>query len=1031
MTTFPRFLGGSGNLLLLVACIGLLPGPITAAEKPISFNRDIRPILSDNCYACHGPDEHGRKAKLRLDRQVDAHAETIVPGKPEESESYLRLVTSDKDDLMPPEDFTKRLTPEQIDLIKRWIAEGAEYQDHWAYVTPKAITPPANESPRWNNHPIDRFIFDRLRTEGLKPSKEAGRHTLIRRVTFDLTGLPPTPAEVKAFLQDTSPRAYEKLVDRLLKSKEYGEHMARFWLDAARYGDTHGLHLDNYREMWPYRDWVIRAFNCNQPFDEFITEQLAGDLLENPTDDQKIATGFNRAHVTTNEGGSIAEEVYVRNVIDRVTTFATVFMGTTSGCSVCHDHKFDPLTQKEFYQFFAFFNSLDGNPMDGNRKDHAPVLKLPTKEQSESLASHRKELASLKKQIKDRLATYKYQEPSKDDKAATKLREIVWIDDFLPNGAKKGGTWKFVNKRDNPVYRGNKSTTLTTDKQDHYYFSGVTKPLVVARGDKLFAHVYLDPKNPPKEIMLQWHSGKWLHRAYWGENLVKFGKDKTTERWRAGNLPDTGKWVRLEIDVAKVGLKPGAKLQGWAFTQFGGTVHWDHAGLLTTGKTKGGYHSFIAWLKDQRKVRRPNLPDGLNGLLKKKDADLKDKERQRLQDHFVAYVCNTSRNEFENLTKPAKELEKKIADIEKKIVTTLVWKELKEPKDAFFLERGQYNMKADKVTRKTPAFLPAFPEDAPRDRLGLAQWLLSPEHPLTMRVTVNRFLQQLFGTGIVKTSEDFGLQGEWPSHPELLDWLAVNFRETGYDVKALMRLMVTSATYRQANIASHELFRRDPENRLLARGPRFRLDAEMLRDQALSLAGLLVKKIGGPGVKPPQPDGLWFAVGYSGSNTVRFKKDEGKDKVHRRSLYTFWKRTSPPPQMNTFDAPSREACSVRRERTNTPLQALMMMNDPQYLEAARGLATRMICEGGDTPADRVRFAFELATSRTPAGHEAKNLLSAFGDYLKEYQANPDAAQDVINIGELPPDKDLDPSELAAWMMVANVILNLDEVINKG
>lgn len=1002
-------------------------------ESLLSFGRDIRPILSNNCYACHGPDKSTRKPKktpLRLDLEKEAHAEFIVPGEPEGSEVYLRIITDDDDDVMPPSDSIKKLTQKEKDLIRRWIKSGAKYESHWSYVTPVLPAPPQFEDNPWPRNAIDRFVLARLEKEGLAPSKEASRRMLVRRLTLDLTGLPPTLAEVEQFLNDRSPDAYEKVVDRLLNSPAYGEHMARPWLDAARYGDTHGLHLDNYREFWPYRDWVIDAFNQNKPFNEFVREQLAGDLLPNPSSAQLTATGYNRAHVTTNEGGSIKEEVLIRNVMDRVTTFATVFMGMTSGCAVCHDHKFDPLKQKEFFQLSAYFNSLDGNPMDGNNKAHAPVIQLPTDEQEKAIKEHQEQLSFVRQEIRKKLDTSDYEEPENPKPLpAPQPVETVWAEDDLPPGAKPEGEWKMVEKDSKLVYSGEKATVQTATGLKQNFFTGAEKPIVIADGDKLFTYIYSDPENPPKQVMLQWNDGTWEHRAYWGESLIEWGKDGTVSRRRVGELPTAGEWVRLEVGAGSVGLKPGAKVNGWAFTQFDGTVYWDQAGWVTSTKDKQEYVSFNLWLTALRQVEKPALPDKLLPLIKKES--LNDSGLSQLKDHFVEHVCLNTRKQFEPLHQSMKEWEKKIADTKKNAPTTLVWKELKKPRDAYVLDRGLYDQRRDKVTRKTPEFLPPFPEGAPQDRLGLAEWLLNGTHPLTARVTVNRFWQQVFGAGIVKTAGDFGMQGEWPTHPELLDWLAVHFTQSGWNVKELIRLVVTSSTYRQTSKASPELYDLDPENRLFARGPRFRLDAEALRDQALALSGLLVEKVGGPGVKPPQPDGLWFVVGYTGSNTVRFKKDNGPEKVHRRSLYTFWKRTAPPPQMNTFDAPSREVCSVRRERTNTPLQALLMMNDPQYFEAARGLAQRIMQNEGGSIEERLAYGFRLATLRKPSASESRSLVSAYNDFYGEFKSNADAAKGAVAVGELSPDSGLDPVELATCTMVANIILNLDEVLNKG
>jgi mono/diheme cytochrome c family protein len=1033
MMVLPCHVWNAGLAFLLASILPALS--LDADQPPVDFNREIRPVLSDKCYACHGPNEADREGGFRLDQkesvlgEADSGEHPLVSGDPDASELYRRMTTDDEDMRMPPNDSGKALTPEEIQRVRVWIEQGAPWQEHWAFTAPVRPDLPPVKDQAWPRNEIDRFILARLETAGLKPSAEADKATLLRRVTFDLTGLPPTLQEIDDFLADDSPQAYEQLVDRLLQSPHYGEHMARFWLDAARYGDTHGLHLDNYREMWPYRDWVVRALNDNLPFDQFAIEQLAGDLLPDSTLDQQIATGFNRCHVTTSEGGSIAEEVYVRNVVDRVVTTSAVFMGVTFDCTRCHDHKYDPFTMKDFYALFGFFNSLDGNPLDGNKKDPAPVVRVLTDDQKTEMSSLQQQREDVRAKITVLLADYEYVEPEKPaEPKLSEPTEIVWLDDELPPAAREEGGWNFIT---DPVYSGKKASTRTATGLSQHFFTGAKPPLRVADGDVLFTYVYLDPKNPPKEIMLQWNDGSWEHRAYWGENAIDWGKADTASRRRIGDLPTAGQWVRLDIPASEVGLNGGAQINGWAFTQFDGTVHWDKAGIVTKADQKPIYDSLLVWHRDQRAAKGGSLPDDVKRIIVLDDGALDDAQQKRLRDYFVEYVYVNTRSDFDPLHKQMDDADKRIAQIENSAATTLVFRETKDPKPSHLLNRGEYDQKRDEVPRATPAAFPPMPEGAPLNRLGLAQWLVDPAHPLTARVAVNRYWQQVCGVGIVKTAEDFGSQGDVPTHPKLLDWLAVDFRESGWDVKRLMKEIVMSATYRQSSAVTPELVASDPNNRLLARGPRFRLDAEMLRDQALAVSELLVDRMGGPSVKPPQPDGLWFAVGYSGSDTVRFKKDEGPDKVHRRTLYTFIKRTSPPPQMSTFDAPSREACSMRRERTNTPLQALLLLNDPQYVEAARGLAARAITQGGDSPQARAAYMFRLCTARQPDPDEAAELVGVFGDHLAHFTANIEAAKRFIEVGELKPDESLDPVELAAWTMVANLILNLDEVVSKN
>lgn len=1022
----------------------ILLSSLVARGEAIDFNRDIRPILSDKCFFCHGPDSKHRKADLRLDTfegAIEDHdgVRAIDPDHPANSELLFRIETDDEDELMPPPDSNKTLTAEEIALLKQWVAAGAPWAEHWSFVPPSEPGLPEVSEPEWARTPVDRFILRRLDERGMKPAGEASRRELIRRVSLDLTGMPPTPDEVAAFLADDRPDAWESLVDRLLASPRFGEHMARYWLDAVRYGDTHGLHLDNYREIWPYRDWVVGAFNANKPFDEFVTEQLAGDLLPDASAEQLVATGFLRTHVTTSEGGSIAEEVYVRNVKERVDNFGTVFLGLTANCASCHDHKYDPLAQSEYYSLFAYFNSLDANPLDGNKKDHEPVIRVPMPGQEEEIAELRRRIDETREEIRQEVAAVDYREPETPaPPALPEPEEFVWIDEDTPEGATRGTAWNFVKAPGHPVFSGEQSHTQTAEGLQQHFFTGAAKPLVIHEGDRLFAHVFIDPKTPPKEIMLQWNEtvpgnagGNWNHRAYWGENVIDWGQDGTPSRRRIGDLPAAGEWVRLEVAAADVGLAPGARVNGWAFTQFDGTVHWDRSGIVSNVAQDPTFDSFREWIQFQRGLEQPTVPDEIAAILRKPTGELSEDERRAARDHFIEHAWSGGRERFASLHARIDELGQRITQAESQFATTLVWKERPEPKDSFLLDRGEYDRPQDKVERIVPAFLPPMPEGAPNDRLGLARWLLAEEHPLFARVAVNRFWQQLFGTGIVKTAGDFGQQGEPPSHPELLDWLAVRFRADGWDVKALMRELVLSSTYRQSSSIDPAKLTADPENRLLARGPRFRLDAETLRDQALAVSGLLVEKLGGPSVKPPQPDGLWFAVAYTSSNTARFKADEGPDKVHRRSLYTFWKRTAPPPQMNIFDAPSREATCVRRERTNTPLQALLLLNDPQYFEAARALGLRALREGGATPEERIAHVFELATCRPPTADEVGIIHAAYLDHAREFAGDPERAKRVIQVGATPPPDDLDPAELATWTLIGNLILNLDEVVTKG
>ncbi|MCR9247410.1 MAG: PSD1 and planctomycete cytochrome C domain-containing protein [bacterium] len=1202
-------------VLSVLALLAIVGGSTVAQAMPaVDFDREIRPILSNHCFQCHGPDEQDRKAGLRLDRRDDALA-VIVPGDVPGSELLRRIRHADADVVMPPPATGKPLGAAEKLLLERWVESGAQWAEHWSFVPPVQPELPEVRDTAWPLRPLDRFVLGRLEGEGLTPNGQADRRALLRRVTLDLTGLPPTADELRAFLADESKDAYGRVVDRLLTSSAFGEHMARFWLDASRYGDTHGLHLDNYREMWPFRDWVVRAFNDNLPYDRFVTEQLAGDLLPEPTLDQRIASGFNRCHISTNEGGSIKEEVYVRNVIDRVSTTGTVFLGLTLGCAVCHDHKFDPISKREVYQLFAFFNNLDGDAMDGNNKAPAPVMKVQTQAQRDELARLVEERQAVDARFADRLAVFDYEDPAAAETAggdlgesvdgATRRREIVWIEDALPAGTEDGATgFTWV---DDPalVHRGARAIRRRTDGVQQEFFRRADTKLRVAAGDVLFAWVRIDPDDAPTELMLQWNSdGRdgWLHGAYWGENAIPYGQDGTSQRVRMGDVPAAGEWVRLEIPAAQVGLQPGMAVHGIAFTQKGGTSYWDAIGIESSApqvsedwvwiddeapaganlqgngriwqwrtggaeglpapvsgtrllrragrglnqdfftgamaplRTQHGDRLFAyAWLDPKDPPRSVQLQFHVNGRWehrvrwgvpahgagRKNGADFvagklpptgewvrlevglaevgirpgdaiagwaftkvdgtvcwdragvhtfgppddshrrslrvwepigrgsadvpadvraalaveatarTTRQRRVIRDHWLRHVWIGSRETFAELHRAVDAIAARREAIQRETPTTLVMVERMEPRPAFDLMRGAYDQKGDPVERRTPAALPPMAPDLPRDRLGLARWLVDPGHPLTARVAVNRFWQQVFGTGLVRTSEDFGNQGERPSHPRLLDWLAVQFVASGWDVKALMRELVTSATYRQSARVRPEVLARDPDNRLLARGPRFRLDGETLRDQALMLGGLLVRTVGGAPVKPPQPAGLWRAVGYSSSNTAKFVADEGRDKVHRRSLYTFWKRTAPPPQFTTFGAPSREECRVRRERTDTPMQALLLMNDPQFVECARAFAERILRRELASDTARIEWALERATCRVPVAVDVKEVHALLARQRAEFSRHVDAARRLINVGAEPPSGEFPPAELAAWTMVANLILNLDTVLTNG
>lgn len=1021
-----------GVFILSVLCAA-------AVAEDVDFNRDIRPLLSDRCFACHGPDEHHREAELRLDQRDSAvDSGVIVPGHVDSSELIRRILSDDPDEAMPPPHFNKDLTTEQKTLLQQWVREGAEYAAHWSFVAPQKSAVPANENVV---NPIDAYLQSRLKKEGLKAADVAERTTLIRRVTLDLTGLPPTHAEVEAFLKDSSPDAWEQVVGELMSRDTYGEHMARYWLDLARYADTHGLHLDNERSMWPYRDWVVRAFNQNLPFDEFTRWQLAGDLLPDATIDQKIASGFNRCNVTTSEGGSINEEWVYRYAVDRTSTAVEVWMGLTAGCAVCHDHKFDPLSTKEYYSLYAFFHSAADPAMDGNKIDTPPILRLTSDEDRQRSAELEKLIAAVDIRIAKVVEEIAYTDPASLEPSPEPIKvDDVWFEDGFPKDVRQqvagGPPLMLVSKEEGQVFSGEYALTRTSENtvsQD--FFSGGAS-FTVPKDGRFFVHCFLDANDPPEAIMLQFHTTGWKNRVVWGaKEKIPFGKAGTTEKVDMGQLPETGRWVKLEFDASKVGLKPNTKIDGYAFTQFSGTVTWDHLGITSSAdKAADPDWSWSVWTKKNAGKRNNALPEGLRQLVRGKQADKwTDAESNRIFKHWLAKFYAGSRPMLAKLEADKAPFEKEQNAIIKRTPITFVMADLPKPRDSFVMLRGQYDNRGEKVSRGVPAFLPPLPDkpdDRDYNRLDLANWLVAGDHPMTARVTANRIWQQFFGTGLVKTSADFGSQGEPPSHPELLDWLAVTFVEDGWDVQRLIKRIVTSHAYRQKSAVTPALLQIDPENRLLARGPRYRLDAEILRDQALHIGGLLVDTIGGKGVKPYQPPNIWEPVGFGNSNTRNYKQDTG-NALYRRSLYTFIKRTAPPPFLSSFDAPNREQSCTVRGRSNTPLQALQLMNDIQHVEAARNFAQRIIKEGGANDRDRMVWAWRSVTARAANEAEINVGLQTLQQHSTRYSNDAEAAKQLITYGESVPDKSLDQAEVAAWTLIANLLLNLDEVVNKN
>jgi hypothetical protein len=1016
-----------------------------ADESAIRFDRDIRPILSENCYACHGPGT--QEAGLRLDSheaataELESGAHAIVVGDQAASELVVRITATDPDVVMPPPHTNKMLTGAHKDLLAKWIAAGAPYEQHWSFRAVVRPDMPAAADPAVTN-PVDRFLEARLAVEQLSVNPEADRSTLLRRLSFALTGLPPTPAELDAFLADTAADAYEKQVERLLASPHHGEEMARHWLDAARYADTHGLHLDNERQMWAYRDWVVKAFNENLPFDQFTIWQLAGDLLPDATLEQKVATGFSRCNVTTSEGGSINDELLFRYAVDRTATMTNAFMGLTGQCAVCHSHKFDPISHREFYSLYAFFNSAADPGFDGNRLDTPPVIKLPSAEHERRLADLADARQGLEQALADAFAAAAYVDPATlDPKPPPERLETVWLDDEFPPGATvktSGGnatTW-LTGDAAAGVLSGQRSLERTAVGTGQDCYDSGAAEIVVRPDEEIYAHVWLDPINPPASVMIQFHIGGWNHRAVWGDpNAIDWGALGTPSRHHVGPLPETGKWVRLSVPAKAMGLKPGMKITGFALTQFGGHVRWDLVGGVTVNDPSiDPARSFTAWWRARTGVAKlDDVPKDLRGLVKAgPDKTKKPEDVEKIRRHWLANVWAAKP---ERLTAAVAALEtnrKAKAETDKQIPLTFIFTDQPKMRESFVMLRGAYDSPGEKVERGTPAFLPPLDvaEGKTPDRLDLAKWLVSPVHPLTPRVAANRLWQQFFGVGLVKTSEDFGLQGEPPAHPELLDWLAAEYREHGWDTRHMVRLLVTSRAFRRASPATPEQLDADPENRLLARGPRFRLDAEQIRDNALAVSGLLVRSLGGKGVKPYQPPNIWEPVGFGNSNTRHYKQDSG-DALYRRTIYLFVKRTAPHPSLVNFDAPNREQFCARRERSNTPLQALQLMNDIQHIEAARALAARTLIEGGVDDAARIVWLFRAVLSRSPSVEESTIIADALARNRVRYETDVEGAKQAISHGESKPPADLAPVELASWTLVANLMLNLDETLSRN
>jgi hypothetical protein len=1044
-----------------------------------------------------------RKAGLRLDLEESAFKkrpgkpDAIVPGHPEKSEMIRRIESTDAHYLMPqsPQGEAKPMKPQEIAILKQWIAEGAHYRPHWAFESP--VRPPVPQATAWVKTPIDAFILERLNKEGLHPSPEADKHTLIRRVTLDLTGLLPTPAEVDAFVADQSPQAYEHLVDRLLASQAFGEQRARYWMDYARYADTYGLHFDNNRYIWAYRDYLIRAFNTNKPFDQFAREQIAGDLLPPKNLDQLIASGYVRSGVSSNEGGTIPEELRVNIARERAEAYGAAFMGLTVGCAVCHDHKYDPTTQKDFYQLTAFFNNIDEQPFNGDKPNWAPVVTIP---KPQNLAAYNQVMArraDLLQQLnsarlRERELVGRWLEsnqnpaqPVAPGKLLLRLRldegggdvlhnsapnanpktfslgkfkpqwgETTWLwpdfrmdtstrvemgqlGDFEWNQPFSSGGWFML--RSAPNFTSSQVAGVLLSKMDATQHNRGWA-LTTEQGIITVELVDQAPKEEP--LPYKPKKGKKKPEA----PKVVTPKDRTPIKAikvaSVKPLPTNGQWSHLFFTYDGSGKAAGVKLyidgEPVATRTVADTLVQDT--IKTTAPLQLGRKA-----PDEQPARDTRYQD-----IRLYARALSAGEAARLPyEDNVAEITRMPRSQwnrdqwhavsqfyFTQVDEQARALQTQIAALDTELDNlskggdiSLVSRERPSVAYADILTRGVYTARKERVEADTPHFLPALPAGMPHNRLALADWTVSPNNPLTARVTVNRMWNELFGAGLVETTEDFGIMGARPSHPQLLDWLAVEFRESGWDMKHMYKLMVMSAAYRQSGRSYPEQLSRDPKNLLLAHGPRFRMDAEMLRDIALQSSGLLVNKIGGPSVKTYQPDNVWESVGYPTSDTTHYKQDHG-DALYRRSLYTYWKRMAMPPDMDAFDAPTRDTACTRRQRTDTPLQALVTMNDPQWVEASRALAQRLIEQGGKQPDQRIKYLSELVLSHDPSPQMESVLQRSLTQMQQHYTADPAAAKDLIAVGEKPRDPAIPPPELAAWTMVVSEVFNLDETLNK-
>ncbi|KAA6462029.1 DUF1553 domain-containing protein [Acidobacteria bacterium AB60] len=1125
------------SVTLFLAVLAGCHRPTATSRRDIDFNQEVQPILAARCFACHGPDPEMRKAGLRLDlaeyamKKRPGHPDAIVPGHPEKSELIKRIESHDAHYLMPEtsQGEAKPLDPGEITVLREWVRQGAKYRPHWAFEAPIRPAVPIAARTAWPRNPIDNFILAQLDKAGLQPSPEADKATLIRRVTLDLTGLLPTPEEVRAFVHDSTPNAYEHLVDTLLSRPAYGEQRARYWLDYARYADTYGLHYDNSRHIWPYRDYVIRAFNSNKPFDQFAREQIAGDLLPAKDLDPLIGSGYVRLGESSNEGGTIPEELRFNIARDRTEAYGATFLGLTVGCAVCHDHKFDPTTAKDFYSLSAFFNNIEERPFNGDRPVWTPVVRIPRAQNRaaydrvyarraelqmrlRSMRMHKRELVTAW------LTSHKRPpQPVSPDKLLIRLRLDEGKGDVLHNSAPHGEPAAFKATTVTPQwgettwlwpdFRMQSNTRVVLDQSGDFeqedafsaggwfmfrsapYFAIDDEPgaiiakmdtaqhdrgwdLTVRKGIITVELVNSSPKNiegrklaDPQEVF-QYPSPQNLTKqelaAY--KPPKKKGEEKKNKKKEAKPnkivpppdptplvairvstvkpVPTDGQWRHIFFTYNGSGRASGIRIfiDGSPVATQVETDTLNGKTIRTTAPMQLGWRSPAAnpakelRYQDIRlygrclaaeEARRLLFEDYVAQIAATPASQWTEDQWQVIGEYYLNYVDASFAATQSQMYALDTQLDQLSSGGD---VTQVAW-EKRTLAYAHVLERGNYAARAERVGANTPHYLPPLPADMPHNRLSLAEWTVSPENPLTARVTVNRMWNELFGTGIVETTEDFGIMGQRPSNPELLDWLAVEFRESGWNIKHMYKLMVMSAAYRQSAASTPDQLEKDPRNLLLSHGPRFRMDAEMLRDIALQSGGLLVNRIGGPSVKPYQPPNVWEQVSYPTSDTITYVQGNG-EALYRRSIYTYWKRMASPPNMDAFDAPVRDAVCTRRQRTDTPLQALVTMDDVQWVEAARALAQRVIQEAGPKPRARIERMSEILLAHMPSSRMEGVLASSAAEMESHYNADPKSAHALVHQGESEPAASIPERDLATWTMVANEMLNLDETLNK-